>query len=340
MLEHIYWSWGKLDVILSDNGTEFLDEFDVALNRYGIRHKRTTPAHPQTNGKVERWNHELMNRLQRIAAEDGNNRSDWDLYVRQGLFAFHAHYNSRLGCTPFYLQYGIEPKLPSQHSLTSKPLTDVERAKTKENCQQRVKDLGKYRTDAANRYMKAMKRLASSRDDAAFTKGPIIKGDLVMRKPLNRKSKLHPKWDGPFVVLDFTDKDSYQLATANGYVLQTLTNAVRLRKLSSDEVTRYTGQFWHASSRLRLHDQLAKQQKELHDLDVALRKATTAHLNAQRRREPVSLDKHAELSAKRQQVLKDIRDAEANPSAATLRPEISAVQHTRRVIRLPSRYRD
>jgi len=193
MLEHIYWSWGKPDVILSDNGTEFLDEFDAALNRYGIRHKRTTPAHPQTNGKVERWNHELMNRLQRIAAEEGNNRRDWDLYVRQGLFAFHAHYNSRLGCTPFYLQYGVEPILPSQHSLTSKPLTNVERMQSKQDRQQRVQNLNKYRTDAANRYMKAMKRLASSRDNSAFTKGPIIKGDLVMRKPLNRKSKLHPK---------------------------------------------------------------------------------------------------------------------------------------------------
>ena len=76
MLEHIYWSWGKPDVILSDNGTEFLDEFDAALNRYSIRHKCTTPAHPQMNGKVERWNHELMNHLQCIAAEEGNNRRD------------------------------------------------------------------------------------------------------------------------------------------------------------------------------------------------------------------------------------------------------------------------
>ena len=141
-------------------------------------------------------------------------------------------------------------------------------------------------------------------------------------------------------MLDFTDNDSYQLATANGYVLQTLTNVARLQKLSSDEVTCYTGEFWHASSRFRLYDQLAKQQSELHDLDVALRKATMAHLEAQQRKEPVSLDKHAELSAKHQQVLKDIRDAEGNLSTATPRPETSAVQHTRRVIRLPSRYRD
>ena len=143
-------------------------------------------------------------------------------------------------------------------------------------------------------------------------------------------------------MLDFTDNNSYQLATANGYVLQTLTNVARLRKLSSDEVTRYTGKFWHASSPLRLYDQLAKQQSELHDLDVALRKATMTHLEAQQRREPASLHKHAELSAKRQQALRNIRDTEAQHAkdAAASRPETTPTQRTRRVIRLPSRYRD
>ena len=34
----------------------------------------------------------------------------------------------------------------------------------------------------------------------------ILAGDLVIRAPLNRKSKLHPRWEGLFVVLDSTDK--------------------------------------------------------------------------------------------------------------------------------------
>jgi len=42
-----------------------------------------------------------------------------------------------------------------------------------------------------------------------------------MRAPLKRKSKLRPRWEGPFVVLDSTEKDVYQLATANGYILKT-----------------------------------------------------------------------------------------------------------------------
>ena len=137
-----------------------------------------------------------------------------------------------------------------------------------------------------------------------------------MRKLLSRKSKLHPKWDGPFVVLAGTDTDAYQLATANGYIIQNLTNEQRLRKLSPDEAANYSDQFWAASRRLRLHDRRAKQQQQLHDLDVQLRKATTEHLEAQRRGEQVSLDKHAELSAKRREITDTLRTAEADTNPA------------------------
>ena len=84
-----------------------------------------------------------------------------------------------------------------------------------------------------------------------------------MRTPLNRKSKLHPKWDGPFVVLDSTDKDVYQIAIANGHILSNLVNAARLRKLNESERKQYTGDFWEASNRLKLHDQRARDQKQL-----------------------------------------------------------------------------
>jgi len=134
MLEHIVWNYGKPEIIYSDNGSEFGDEFNAALKRYGIRHKYTTPAHPQTNGKVERWNHELIGRIQRIAAEGNNRREDWDLYIEHATFAFHAHYNKRVGATPFYLQYGVEPVLPSQHrALQSHPVTGVEKEEERQH---------------------------------------------------------------------------------------------------------------------------------------------------------------------------------------------------------------
>ena len=82
VLEEIIWIFGKPDEIISDNGEEFRGQkFSATLNRYGIKHNKTSPGHPQTNGKVERLNTELIERLRRITAEEGKHIEDWDLYL-------------------------------------------------------------------------------------------------------------------------------------------------------------------------------------------------------------------------------------------------------------------
>jgi transposase InsO family protein len=40
--------------VLTDNGTNYKRQFDAAAERLGLRHKRTRPRRPQTNGKAER----------------------------------------------------------------------------------------------------------------------------------------------------------------------------------------------------------------------------------------------------------------------------------------------
>jgi hypothetical protein len=338
LLEHIIWSYGKPAEIITDNGEEFRSkEFQAFIKRYGIHHNRTSPGHPQTNGKVERLNYELIQRLQRISAEEGNDIKNWDLYLRQALFAFHAHTNQRLGATPFYLQFGVEPVLPST-DLTNAALTRVDLAEALEHRRKHVQDLSKYRTEAAKKYQAALERLANSRDDL-YPARPIIIGDLVMREALNRKTKLHPPWDGPFVVLDSSDKDVYQLGTANGHVLENLVNGDRLRKLDADERKLYTDDFWAASSRLKLRDKRARHQQELHDLDVELRKATLENLEAQKLGKPAPLDKIAEVSSQRREAERQLQQSNTDlnppdpPSASLSPPELG-----KRIRRLPSRY--
>ena len=235
MLMEIIWGYGKPGEIISDNGEEFRgQEFQALVKRYGIEHNKTSPGHPQTNGKVERLNHELIQRLKRITIEKGKDLKDWDLYLREALFAFHAHVNHKTGTSPFFLQYGVEPTLPSTSTITD-PISRVELAEAVEYRRKHVQDLSKHRTEAAERYQSGLRRLAESRDETSNSASSIIAGDLVMRAPINRKSKIHPKWDGPFVVLDTSEKDVYQLGTANGHVIENLVNKQRLWKLDEAE---------------------------------------------------------------------------------------------------------
>ena len=84
--------------------------------------------------------------------------------------------------SPFKLQYGVEPRLPRAEARGS--ATRLEKAVTI-NDRQRIRNLRKYRTVAAERYNAAMQRLADARNDTTFLTDPLQPGDLVMRSPIN-----------------------------------------------------------------------------------------------------------------------------------------------------------
>jgi len=110
--------------------------------------------------------------------------------------------------------------------------TAAEQSGAKENRTQdrraTVRNLLKYRAIAAEKYCESLECLRDRRDDIAFLKDPIQRDDLVMRSPINRPSKLHLHWHGPFVVLEITDNDTMQLTTPNGYILNHLINKARI----------------------------------------------------------------------------------------------------------------
>jgi len=92
----------------------------------------------------------------------------------------------------------------------------------------------------------------------------MVCGDLVMRKRINVESKLHPPWDGPFVIVSSTPDGTYRLATANGYHIDTQVN--QRRQLNYSEIRRYVNDFWHASARVKKLDQQvlrAQQDREI-----------------------------------------------------------------------------
>ena len=48
--------FGVPDELLSDNGQVFVGKLAAELLKMlGVKHLKTTPYHPQTNGTIERW---------------------------------------------------------------------------------------------------------------------------------------------------------------------------------------------------------------------------------------------------------------------------------------------
>ena len=88
----------------------------------------------------------------------------------------------------------------------------------------------------------------------------------------------------------FNRQRRYQLATANGHIINNLVNHARLRKLDEAERKRYTGDFWEASKRLRLYDKRAKDQRQPAVDKPGTQSPTANKPRAQSPRRPVLLD--------------------------------------------------
>jgi IS30 family transposase len=53
---NIIYRYGVLHEIISDNGLHFKDEVQRILQKYGVKHHKSSPYRPQTNGAVESAN--------------------------------------------------------------------------------------------------------------------------------------------------------------------------------------------------------------------------------------------------------------------------------------------
>jgi hypothetical protein len=255
MLQYIIFTYGKPISVLTDNGEEFLSyQVQNILQRFGIQHRHTSPYHPQTNGRLEKFNDILTQMLARMTAPERQNA--WDVCLPDALLAHRAHTSSSTGVSPFFLLYGREARLPSERIrdvLTREP-TDKEISDLRERRLEHVQDLARFRQEANVRAESRMEKEAGQRDERYRETGLGI-GDLVKRRH-EAGTKLHPRWDGPFIVRDVTDKNTYQLQTRNGYVLKNLYNGARLRRYfpsSSSE-----NALWFASSGLRQKDNVAR----------------------------------------------------------------------------------
>jgi transposase InsO family protein len=77
--DEIICRFGAPKIIQSDQGTHFVNEVIRQLTeKFRIRHKLSSPYHPQSNGLVERFNKTLCEGLAKVA----ETIQDWDSYIQ------------------------------------------------------------------------------------------------------------------------------------------------------------------------------------------------------------------------------------------------------------------
>jgi hypothetical protein len=210
-------NYGAPREIVSDNGANLLSgAVAYYLNILKTRHRTTTPYHPRTNGKVENLNGLLGRMLTKYLM--GKPTKAWDLFLAQAVVAARIREHAVTGLSPFYLVYGVHPRLPSD-DLSKDVLPFAERAEELQN-------LSDARTKA-NELLLARAIRTNRIRDSLVTKTSFKANDWVLVRN-ETAQKYEVKWFGPYKVLSAHPLGTYALAEPNGRVLRNLINGSRL----------------------------------------------------------------------------------------------------------------
>ena len=101
-------------MLLSDRGSQFMSELARQVYyQMGIAKLSTTPFHPQTNGKTERF---MQSLAQMLAMVVDSAAADWHIWLRHVAFAYNNSVHAVTGASPFMFVTGRQPRV-ALHTL-------------------------------------------------------------------------------------------------------------------------------------------------------------------------------------------------------------------------------
>ena len=113
--DEIYMLHGAPRLLISDRGTEFTNVILKDVNKLlAVRHVKTTPANPQSNGIAENFMRTLKDMLVSVIDRKGDN---WDNYLATVAHFYRTSINPSTGMSPFCMMMGREANIPAAEFL-------------------------------------------------------------------------------------------------------------------------------------------------------------------------------------------------------------------------------
>jgi hypothetical protein len=212
---NVFAIWGLPRQLYSDRGGEFCNQLmDSICMEYGIRHLRTSPERPASNGRCERVHKGIHSMLAKAVRSD---HRDWDLVLPATTFAYNSTLHSSTGYSPNQLMMGRQALGPVDLLLKPtqrQPLVSVKECVDK--LQQRmIRIFRDARRRSASQAVKR-KNVYDRRVRAVrFNTGQTVLVRRDFSKPgLNQKWRL--LYAGPFVVLEAVGPVNYRVQRTTG----------------------------------------------------------------------------------------------------------------------------
>ena len=212
LYNHIFTRYGPPTSILSDRGQNFMSTLvNEVCKRFNVKRTLTSSYHPQTNSQAERYFSSLWQSLRAYCLI----QKQWDTFLPTILYAHRATPSaSSTHFTPSFLMHGREMKIPLETALVP--------AKTgKVNADAYIKEL-LPKLEIAREIAKSNIETAQHRYKKQYDKtqrpAEYQPGTYVwLHNPHTQKGdspKLRRKFEGPYYVVQRSDKDTYILRDA------------------------------------------------------------------------------------------------------------------------------
>jgi transposase InsO family protein len=214
--------WGVPRVLCSDQGSQFTAEVIAQLCKFlEIEQSFSIPYRPQSQGKVERVNQEVM-RFLRVLILQHKASDEWSTFLPLVMRTVNASKSRITGLAPAQLMYGGAVDLSRQ--LLRLPEERADRVTYADYIEGVIRAQHRYAALARReqeRHVEAY--LASSPDTPTSFK---VHDYVLVSYPERPPTKLHPKWKGPMIITE-VNGDIYTCAE----VLSNATMQVHVERL-------------------------------------------------------------------------------------------------------------
>ncbi|XP_077222031.1 uncharacterized protein LOC143855864 [Tasmannia lanceolata] len=208
------------------NGSHFKKEVAHLCEAFKIKHHKSSPYRPQTNGAVEAAN----KNVKVIITKMTETYKDWSNKLPYAVWAYRTSIRTSTGTTPYSLVYGMEAALPIELRIPFLRVMMEADLLESEWARARYQEL--YMID--EKRLKALYHVQGYRRriEKAFNKKvrmrDLQKGDFVLKTfhaPVyDPRGKFKPNWIGPYIVDEVQPGKVVRLLDQNGEKLTEPTN--------------------------------------------------------------------------------------------------------------------
>ena len=206
ILHHWILKFGFAETIQHDLGSAFTSGlFQEVMKIFGIKDKKSTGYHSQTNGAAEIQNFRI-NQAMRVTLRD-HQWKDYDLWIPYIVFSLNSLVSSRTGYSANFLAFGRELYMPRDLFLETDDrleriqgtVSQSDHAKIQAyNLYKQIKEISRKVRDNSERRAKYMTKQYDKK-----VKGPFFeKGDLCFLLVNVPAHKYADKWTGPHRILE------------------------------------------------------------------------------------------------------------------------------------------